>query len=237
MKAVAILVCLCVALCLVDGQMTYLPPNSTFISSGSWYAQNYQTQFYFKVSDIMQELVTIQAYSNGLSEQIYNLGTFNYSNPLTISASGLNTTTATTLLVATASGVDVANLQISSSNVMGGQVIVTVTDSLYSSNGFTVRVCQNTCPQVCPSDCSGNGLCHVSNATCACNIGFTGDDCAHCPACEKFLGFLIGSIALTAFILIGIPIIICCCCVGWIAYCCCCRKKHHHHHHYNPISN
>lgn len=102
------------------------------------------------------------------------------------------------------------------------------------NSGFYIRACVGGCEYTCPSDCNNNGYCNINTKTCTCGTAWEGDSCGKCPACDKFLGIFIGSIALTIFLILVLPILVCCCCIA-VGVFLCCRKRSHHHHHYAPV--
>lgn len=83
-----------------------------------------------------------------------------------------------------------------------------------SGSNYSIVVCEgDTCPEICPNDCTSglNGICDLYNGTCNCVNGFVGDDCSQVPLPPPpphVHKYPFGSETLFLIVVAGIPVIL-----------------------------
>eukprot|EP01113_Clastostelium_recurvatum_P044583 TRINITY_DN7546_c0_g1_i2.p1 TRINITY_DN7546_c0_g1~~TRINITY_DN7546_c0_g1_i2.p1 ORF type:complete len:221 (-),score=43.47 TRINITY_DN7546_c0_g1_i2:93-755(-) len=108
---------------------------------------------------------------------------------------------------------------------------------------FQIQACYNdlngvnTCVDVCPDDCNGNGFCDVGLGSCKCSGDYTGNNCVlECGKdCQSFLKRVFGSIIVGLLVVCLIPVVVLALAIGGCVWCC--RRRHHHHHSYTHVQS
>jgi len=226
---VFLLVLLFVALCSAAYQ--YLPVNSNFVYVDYTNANGeFEGLFYFNTSVIGNSYVDyVEIDMFPLPSNLADASPY-----MTLSVQGNSSSNNYTDLIS--SRQYFAAISVFYSDVINvTSVTIDAIATTTNNNGFAIRACIGGCKEVCPENCNQHGFCSLTAMNCTCASAYDGVTCGHCPACDTLFGIVIGSLALTVFLLLVLPILVCCCFIAIAAYCCCCRKRHHHHHHYASI--
>jgi len=118
--------------------------------------------------------------------------------------------------------------------------------SNYSQFDYSIQYCYGSCPNYCPSSCSGHGGCDISSGRCNCDLdsqGWMGSSCSvsSVSAVSSILGmsilvFII--VLIIVFVLcVLLPVIlilVCCCGICAAAGVAVSDPYHQHHHHHHP---